>query len=51
MAESNKDVEVLVPKPLSNVKLSKYDTRYDGDMDRKTAKALEKQYEERLFTL
>ncbi|MCA9881742.1 MAG: polyphosphate kinase 2 family protein [Anaerolineae bacterium] len=51
MAESNKDVEVLVPKPLSNVKLSKYDTRYDGDMDRKTAKALENQYEERLFTL
>lgn len=51
MARKNKDIDVLTPKPLSTVKLSDYATRYEGDMDKKTAKALEQQYEERLFTL
>lgn len=51
MGQDEKPIQAMRPEPLSRVSLKDYDTRYSGEIDRKVAKALENQLEERMAEL
>lgn len=51
MNHDKNPIQAIRPEPLSKINLKDYDTRYTGEMDKKVAKALEGQLEERMAEL